>query len=54
MVSDLKHPGFNGVIEAMGGPPMASPLKLKYLPEFLELSKILPDSSFSDLCVIEV
>ena len=34
--------------------PATGSVKLRYLEEFLGLSKILPDSVFSDLCRLEV
>ena len=40
-----------------GDPPVVQSMtsvKLRYLEEFSELSKILPDSAFSDRCRIEV
>ena len=41
-----------------GGPPPGGfrliSVKLRYLEEFSELSKILPDSAFSDLCLLQV
>ena len=37
-----------------GGPPWPVILNPRYLEEFMELSKILPDLEFSDICCIEV
>ena len=44
----------SGVIAIQGGPPWNAGLDLRYLEEFSELSKILPDLEFSAGGLLEV